>query len=358
MLVNIPMETILNSMTEGVLVTDEKSRILLVNPSLRAILNLEENCVGKRLLECLRNPQIYEAIEGVLNTGARQEKEVTLPLNGEEKNLMVHSAPLISASQIVGTVSVFNDVTLLRRLEKIRSEFVANISHELKTPLTHIRGFAETLKSGALQDPRVASSFLEKIENSAIQLQQLVEDILKLSEIESGRMDLRPADFLFNDLVDKLRENFSQRLLAKNLQWIADIPPGFQVKTDWGALQQILMNLIDNAVKYTPEGGRITVAARSGANGWDASVSDTGIGISAEDLPRIFERFYRADKSRSRETQGTGLGLAIVKHLAQTLGGEVLAESQPGAGSRFLLKFPNRHQNATKDFYESERKGG
>lgn len=333
------LQTVLNSMTEGILVTNEKQEILLINLALRSILNFADDCVGKKVLECVRNHPLYDLITTVLRNGLPKEQEITLFQNGEEKCLRIRCAPLELATQR-GSVSVFNDVTELRQLENVRKEFVANISHELKTPLTNIRGFAETLGNGALKDPQRALPFLKKIENNAIQLQNLVEDILKLSEIESGRLEFKPTPIPLKEFLENLREDFSERLRGKEILWEVKIPPAFELKADQNALEQILRNLVDNAIKYTPEGGKITITAIREPEVAKISIADTGIGISPQDLSRVFERFYRVDKSRSRAMGGTGLGLAIVKHLVQAHGGEVTVESQPEVGSKFFFTLP------------------
>lgn len=334
-------QIILDGMSEGVLVTDERGKIILVNPSLQKILGLDETPLGKKVLECIRNHRLHDLIENVLKTGRPKEENISLEIRGEEKFLMTHTAPLMATGKTTGSVSVFNDVTALHKLENVRKEFVANISHELKTPLTNIQGFAETLRSGALHDPAVAIPFLEKIETNAIYLNHLVEDILKLSEIESGQMELHPLAIGLKDFLEKLKENFEDRLSSKNMTWHADIPIHLKIKADTKAMRQIFFNIIDNAIKYSSEGATITISAEKEDEKSKISVVDTGSGIPAKDLPRIFERFYRVDKSRSKEMGGTGLGLAIVKHLVQAHGGEIFVESELEKGSKFSFTLPN-----------------
>ena len=231
-------------------------------------------------------------------------------------------------------------VTDLRRLENVRKEFVANVSHELKTPLTCIRGYAETLRTGALDDHEAAARFVEKIESNAGQLQNLVEDILKLSEIESGRQEMARVPVDLRRAVETVLEGVAEALKNKKLFCDNNISEGTLASGDPQAFRQILGNLIDNAVKYTPEGGRIMVSSEALGSFLRVTVADTGIGISEKDLPRVFERFYRADKARSRQMGGTGLGLAIVKHLVQAQGGEVGVKSEVGKGSEFWFTVP------------------
>lgn len=226
------------------------------------------------------------------------------------------------------------------KLEQMRREFVANVSHELKTPLTCIRGYAETLKEGALDDPKAARRFIDKIESNANQLQNLVEDLLKLSEIESGRMEMSPENLSLGVIVSEVMESFQGLIQAKDLQCLNRIPGDLRIYVDAKAMSQILRNLLDNAIKYTPEGGVITLEAEAYGSFCRMMVRDTGIGILEQDLSRIFERFYRADKAHSRQMGGTGLGLAIVKHLVQLHGGEVGVISEVGKGSQFFFTLP------------------
>lgn len=231
---------------------------------------------------------------------------------------------------------------LRERMETMRREFVANVSHELKTPLTCIRGYAETLKHGALKDPEAAARFVDKIEANAGQLQNLVEDLLKLSEIESERMEINPETIILRTLVTEVADRFQETMEAKRIQCLNRISPEWQVKADPKAVRQILGNLIDNAVKYTPDKGVITLEVEPYGSFCRIVVRDTGIGIAERDLPRLFERFYRADKGNSRQMGGTGLGLAIVKHLVQIHGGEVGVRSEMDKGSEFWCTLPGQ----------------
>ncbi len=338
------LKTILDGMVEGVLVTDQEGRIFLVNPALKAMLALDEDYRGKAVLECVRNGTVHDTIEKVLRTKERLEEEITLfsgPGGNEERFVVMDTAPLeFGESGIAGSVAVFYDVTNVRRLENVRKEFVANVSHELKTPLTCIRGYAETLKSGALQDAQAAGRFIDKIESNASQLQNLVEDILRLSAIESGRLEINPQTVALRPVVETLFEAFADIRKTKRITLENRTPGDLKVMADPQAMRQILSNLIENGIKYTQEGGSVTVDARAEDGFHRVSVVDTGIGISERDLPRVFERFYRADKAHSRQMGGTGLGLAIVKHLVQAHGGEVGVSSEVGKGSEFWFTIP------------------
>ncbi|MBI3541445.1 MAG: HAMP domain-containing protein, partial [Deltaproteobacteria bacterium] len=237
-------------------------------------------------------------------------------------------------------LEITNEKNRMRRLEDMRKEFVANVSHELKTPLTSILGYAETLKDGALQDTQTASRFLEKIEKNAQQLRQLVEDILKLSEIESGRMELQMETFDLSKMVDEIQERFEEALQTKRIEFQNKIEPTVVITADPDALSQVLVNLIDNAIKYTHIRGNIVISSERWGGFIKISVADIGVGIPDTDLPHVFERFYRVDKARSRELGGTGLGLSIVKHLVQAHGGEVGVTSEVGKGSQFYFTLP------------------
>ena len=333
------LKTILEGMQEGVLLTHAEGRILMVNPSLYRILPIEGRCEGKTLLEVLRHKEIHDLLSQVLARGVPREEEVSLQSGGQEKFLLVYVSPLPAAQGPGGAMAVFIDVTAIRQLEQARKEFVANVSHELKTPLTSIRGYAETLRMGALADGEVAPRFVQKIEDNATQLQNLIEDLLRLAEIESGRVEMCPEAISLREAVAAVRANFEETMIAKQQRFSTSIPD-VQVQAEPSALKQILSNLVDNAGKYTPAGGSISVSAQLEDKLCKVIVSDTGIGIPAPDLPHVFERFYRVDKARSREVGGTGLGLAIVKHLVQTHGGEVEVSSELGRGSQFSFTLP------------------
>ncbi|MBI2344046.1 MAG: HAMP domain-containing protein [Deltaproteobacteria bacterium] len=330
---------ILEGMTEGVLVADAEGKILLVNPPLTAMLGITGACVGATLLECVRNPEMHAAINNVLQHGVSDHREVFLRETGEKRSLMMHSRPLDFDGRH-GVVALFYDMTRIRRLEDGRKEFVANVSHELKTPLTSIRGYTETLRGGALADPAVAQTFIEKIEKHAIQLQALVEDVLQLAESESGRMELHKTAQPLAPAIEAVRADVADFLAEKQLAFSSPMAGDHTVMADPHALKQILANLIENAMQYTPTGGAITVTAVQQAHACAITVADTGIGIPERDLPHIFERFYRVDRARSRDVGGTGLGLAIVKHLVHAHGGEITVASRPGEGSQFTVTLP------------------
>ena len=246
-----------------------------------------------------------------------------------------------AAEKPSGAIVVLHDVTELRRLERVRQDFVANVSHEFKTPLTAIQGFAETLLAGAIEDPRNNRRFLEIIRDHAIRLARLTDDLLKLARIEAGKLEVQFSPVAVIDLVERCAETALLKADRKQIVLEIEVPPGLPpVRGDAGLLRDVLQNLLDNAIQYTPAGGRIHVSAAAREREVVVVVADTGIGIPLADQERIFERFYRVDAARSREAGGTGLGLSIAKHIVEVHGGRLLVESEVGLGSRFSFSVP------------------
>lgn len=332
------LDAILRGMGEGLMVTDADGVVTLVNPAFCTLFALREEVEGKPLIAITRHPSLHGAFKAVLESRHERVEEITLPFRGET-TLLTHWVPLLGDGEIRGVVAVFHDISDLKRLEAVRRDFVANVSHELRTPVTVIRGYAETLLGGALEtDPARAGQFLEKIHRHAERLATLINDLLALSELESGATALRPEPLAVGDAVRHACVLLEEKARAKGItierRALGEAPP---VLADRGRLDQVLINLLDNAIKYTPENGTVTVSAAEADGMVEIAVTDTGIGIPAKDLPRIFERFYRVDAARSREQGGTGLGLAIVKHIVQLHGGTVSALSTPGKGSTFAF---------------------
>jgi two-component system phosphate regulon sensor histidine kinase PhoR len=335
---------ILDSMVEGVIAIDQRGRIVLMNQAARWIFDLgREPVEGRPLLEIVRHKEILDLVAGgkSLDAEATRRREIELgpPV---DRILDAHASPMALAPSGQGTLLVLHDVTELRRLERVRTEFVANVSHELRTPLTSIRGYLETLLDGALEEPANARRFLEIAHTHAERLSRLVDDLLQLSDIETGKLVLKLAPLGLHEVAADVVAFFEKQAAQKSLSLSNNVPVDLWVQADWDRLTQILVNLVDNAVKYTPEKGQITLAAtRGGVNGFvHVWVADTGIGIPSTDLPRITERFYRVDRARSRELGGTGLGLAIVKHLVQAHGGELWLESELGKGTTVNFSLP------------------
>jgi two-component system phosphate regulon sensor histidine kinase PhoR len=328
---------ILSSMSEGVAVVDGEERVLYANPAFRGTIQerTEGALEGRRLVELTRQTEILAMVRKVLDTGERTESEIaSASLKG--KHFLVRAAPLGES----GAVVVVLDITEIRRLERVRRDFVANVSHELRTPLTAIQGFAETLLRGALDEPENNRRFVEIIREHASRLGRLTEDLLKLSQIESGTMELELHPVSVRAVVDPCADAARLRTEEKRQSFAIDVPdPPPLVLADTLALQDVLRNLLDNAIQYTPEGGHIRIRA-SGGQKARISVEDDGIGIPAASHDRIFERFYRVDAARSRKVGGTGLGLAIAKHLMEAMGGRIELESTLGKGSRFTVVLP------------------
>jgi two-component system phosphate regulon sensor histidine kinase PhoR len=335
------VRTILDGMIEGVVALDDRGRLLLLNPAARAMFGVEDGAPeGRSFLEVIRQKGLLDLVEEVRASGApaRGELELGPPVN---RVVAARGAPLGLGPAAAGVLLVLNDVTELRRLERVRSEFVGNVSHELRTPLTCIKGYLETLLDGALDDPTHARRFLEVAGTHAERLDRLIDDLLELSNIESGRVALVPMRLDLGDVIGGVAAMFERQAGQKRQAVERAVPRGLTVRADRDRLVQILVNLVDNAVKFTPEGGRVRVEAGPGPDGRvEVRVRDTGIGIPSTDLPRITERFYRVDKTRSREIGGTGLGLAIVKHLVQAHGGELRIESALGHGTTVSFTLP------------------
>jgi len=329
---------ILRNMTDGVLAVDCNQKIVLANPAVEKAFDvLEPDIIGKSAREALRNNAVADLIEGAAKSGRaiHRELELFMPIQGY---FWVHAVPL---QGMMGVVCVLSDVTELKKLEDIRSEFVANVSHELKTPLTVIRSYVETLMDGAMSDPAHNLEFLGKIEKHAANLSALIEDILELSKLEHKKELNAFIQVDLSMIIARAVETLFPKAHKKNLQIIKELggTECFVQGIDEHIYRAVL-NLLDNAINYTSSGGKISVSCEKTAEKIIVSVTDTGVGIPAEHLARIFERFYRVDKARSRELGGTGLGLAIVKHVMKVHNGTVTVESEEGKGSKFTLSFP------------------
>jgi two-component system phosphate regulon sensor histidine kinase PhoR len=332
------LAAVLAAMGEGVLVVDEDRHVVLANPRLRELFAAPAALEGRSLLEAVRDQRIVEALEAALASGDTQLLEVAIG-PAPERHLRFSVAPFPSATERAGAVGVFRDVTDVRRGEAARRDFVANASHELKTPLTAIRGFAERLADAELPDT-AAKQAVETILGNARRLGAIVDDLLELSRIESGSVPVRAETVAVGELLARLLRDLDPRLRAGELEVEVDAAP-LRVRGDRRGLEHVLANLLDNAIKYTPPGGEIVVRVLAPApDRVRIEVEDTGPGIPRKDLPRIFERFYRVDPGRSRQQGGTGLGLAIAKHWLQAMGGQITVESQLGHGTCFRIDLP------------------
>jgi len=328
-----------------VVVTASNSQILMVNPAFERILAIPASeAVGNRLGIVVRETAIHQLVEEVFRTRNRVMRELGYRSRGAAKVLNVVatiSEPRDGSGKSYG-IFLFYDMTTIRGLERIRKDFVANVSHEIRTPLTSIRGYAEALSDGALADPELAKSFLGIISTSADRLSRLVNDLLELSRLESGTVDLRLSPIEMGALADRLREEFFDRLSQKEMRLEADFSRPFTFISDDSLLHLVLVNLLDNAIKYSSPGSSVRLGAAMDDEGIQIDVEDRGMGIPEEELPRIFERFYRVDRSRSPAVPGTGLGLSIVRHVMTLLSGRVTVRSALGKGTTVSLHLPSR----------------
>jgi len=336
---NSLLQAVLEAMREGVLVVDSDGMVSMSNPALAEIFKLpEDRSRPLRLVDVTRDRAIHDAFHKAFIDKASSEHQVKIS-RPEPRVFQLHVTPLISDSnnQTMGAVGVLFDITKIERLEQVRREFFSNLSHELRTPLTSILAYVETLLDGAISDPQNNINFLKIIQKHALRMKELARDISDLSEVESGEVRLELKEVELKTVVDDVLSLAAPQAEAANVTLVADVPQGIKVVADLHRLEQILSNLVDNAIKFNRKGGTVRVSASQTGNSVMISINDTGIGIAPTDCARIFERFYRVDKSRSREIGGSGLGLAIVKHLVQAHGGQIEVESTPNLGSTFKV---------------------
>ena len=332
-------KAILSAMQDGLLVVDGQARLALMNPAFCDLFGIDENSLGSPLLETVRDP----AVQRIVGETLRQRNPSQGQLIIDRRKFEMTSVPMGNDnSAITGAVVLFHDITELKRADEIRRDFVANVSHEPRTPLSILRGYIETM----LDDPKMprneTARILEVMDQHSKRLGLLANDLLVLAQLESGisTLELSEIDLLrfFNDLV----RDWDKKFAAKKLNPVVDVADDCpSIRADEARLREVFDNLLDNALKYSNENGEIRLRAVRRGNSIALSVTDDGIGINSEHLPRIFERFYRADKARNRELGGTGLGLSIVKHIAQLHGGSVEAESEPGKGATIRVSLPN-----------------
>ncbi|MCX5668670.1 MAG: ATP-binding protein [Candidatus Omnitrophica bacterium] len=332
---NQKLSAIFNSMIEGIIVVDKTSRIISVNPTIEKIFSVSKKEIeGRAFLEAIRNNDTYEIINSVLAKGKPLSAEISLILP-VRKIFEINATPIFDNNIVSGCLIVLHDITEIRRLETVRSDFVANVSHELKTPLTSIKGFVETLLEGALGDKENNRNFLKIIQDHAERLNSLVEDLLSLSHLESKEIVLNKSNFNLRLQLEEVILGFKSQLKKKGIEIKNELPASISINADKDRIEQVLTNLIDNAIKFNKEKGSIFIYAQEVDGKIKVFVEDSGIGIPEKDISRIFERFYRVDKARSRELGGTGLGLSIVKHIVELHSGSVGVESTEGLGSKF-----------------------
>lgn len=326
------LQSILKSMDSGVIAVDRRNKVIIINPYAQKIFGVEKEIIGHNLMDCIRD---YELEDIFKNNIEYKEIKILWP---EEKILKVRTADIISDKEHIGTVAVVQDITDIRKLENMRSQFVANVSHELKTPLTSIKGFAETLRY--VEDAKTREKFLGIIDDEAERLTRLISDILTLSDIEQNR-EVKAKEVI--DVSDVIKDVYN---LMKHTADMKDIDIEIIIKNspkicgDKDRFKQMLINLIDNAIKYSESGDKVYIGTEIKEKRCIVWVEDTGFGISKEHIPRLFERFYRVDKARSRARGGTGLGLAIVKHIVLSFEGEIYVESELGRGTKFIVEIP------------------
>jgi two-component system phosphate regulon sensor histidine kinase PhoR len=331
---------VFNSMIEGVIVTDKSGHILSLNRAVEDIFSIiKKDVEGGFFLEAIRNNDIFEIVDAVLKKGEPVSGELQLswPV---QKIFQVNAVPVFEKDRVNGCLTVIHDITELKKLETMRRDFVANVSHELKTPLTSIMGFVETLLEGGLDDKGHSRQFMAIIQEHARRLNSLVNDLLDLSSIESKAVVLNREEFSLKTLTDKVFSGFTTQIKKRSLRVENKLPSQLSIRADKARIEQVMTNLIDNAVKFNKDSGSIKVYSREESEGLKITVEDSGAGIPLKDLPRIFERFYRVDKARSRELGGTGLGLSIVKHIIELHGGRAGVESSEGLGSQFWFILP------------------
>jgi len=333
-------ESILASMIEGVLAVDDQVRVTFCNASFaRAVGCAFPVPEHMPLVELVREPELLEMLKKVLADG-QSVKQRLQHLGRANRSMEIQAAPLASPSR-PGAIAIMHDITDIERLERVRKDFVANVSHELRTPLTAIRGYAETLLDGALEDQEHNRRFVEIIKAHSIRLNNIAADLLVLSELESGRPPAEPEPISLRAALESALRTVEGEAHLRGVPLFFEHPNDAQVMGDRVHLEQLLVNLLDNAVKFNRPGGEVRAEISRAENGRARIViADTGIGIPSEDVPRIFERFYRVDKTRSREVGGTGLGLSIVKHVVERMHGTIQVESMLGKGSRFIVQFP------------------
>ncbi len=338
-------QVLFNSMIEGLLLLDRSQKIFLANRAFKSLFGLKIELRGKTILEVLRLHELEELVLRVQAEGQVFDYEVKLP-DLTERWLRVNASVIAnSAGEREGMILVFHDLTRLKQLERTREEFVANVSHELRTPLSLIKGYVETLLDGAGNNPEVTQRFLKIIERNTHRLDLLIQDLLTISALESGRMKLTLQAMDVRTVVDKVLGDLHAKAEAKHMT-LANELPVLPVRADANRLDQVFANLVDNAIKYGRLNGKVTVSGRKLDDGrCELFVQDDGPGIPSEALDRVFERFYRVDKARSRDQGGTGLGLSIVKHIVQAHGGEVWARSEPGKGATFFFTLPREEKD-------------
>ncbi|SDZ54332.1 two-component system, OmpR family, phosphate regulon sensor histidine kinase PhoR [Evansella caseinilytica] len=335
------LETLIENMGSGLILINAKGDITLVNRSCKDIFQEDTDLwLNKLYYQVIKHKDVIKLIQEILLTENRKRSQLALRMEIEIRHFDVNAAPIIgNDQQLKGVVLVFHDITELKKLEKTRRDFVANVSHELKTPVTSLKGFTETLLAGAMDDEELRKKFLTIIANESERLESLIYDLLELSKIEGEQFRLQLAETELEVIVDEVFMMLQKKASKKSISLRKKVSGTGRIEGDTHRLKQLLINLINNAIMYTPDGGEVTVRIKEQAETVVLEIQDTGIGISKKELPRIFERFYRVDRARSRNSGGTGLGLAIVKHIAEAQKARMTVDSEVGKGTTFRLAF-------------------
>lgn len=331
-------EAILASMTEGVLAVDDRLRVTFCNQALAALAGTRMPASGTQLMELIRDASLQETLSEVIRTQQAARRHFRIPA-ASGRSFEVHASPLLSGDK-PGAIAILHDITDLERLENVRKDFVANVSHEFRTPLAAIAGYAETLLDGALEDQENNRKFLEIIRSNANRLTSIAADLLTLSELETGSGQQNDEPVPVGDAIESAASTLAAEASLRHVALELGNVENLVVRGSRYRLEQALVNLMANAVKFNRAGGRVHVETLRNGSEISIQISDTGTGIPSSDLPRIFERFYRVDKARSRQVGGTGLGLSIVKHIVERMNGRVSAASQLGKGSVFTITLP------------------
>jgi two-component system, OmpR family, phosphate regulon sensor histidine kinase PhoR len=350
------LTTLIENMGSALLLIDQRGFVVLTNRTFREFFNLKESQLKKvRYHEVIHYQQVNKLVEEIFMTEDRVRRQILLPHRIERKHYEVYGAPIIGQNdEWKGIVVVFHDITELKNLEQMRKDFVANVSHELKTPITSIKGFSETLLDGAMKDEDTLKSFMEIILTESDRLQSLIQDLLELSKIEKHGFELSLEKQEVSELVGDVLPILKDRAEKKDITIHTQFESQGEAEIDSYRMKQVFINLISNAIVYTPQGGDVTISITEDREKVHVSIKDNGIGISEEELPRIFERFYRVDKARSRNSGGTGLGLAIVKHIIEAHEGKIEVESEVNKGTTFTVCLHKKFPEHT--FVEKSRK--
>jgi two-component system phosphate regulon sensor histidine kinase PhoR len=343
------LQTLIENMGSGLILIDGRGYINLVNRAYKELFDVDSAKFLYRLYyDAFSHKEIIEVVEEIFMTEVKVRKQLHLPLKIERRHFEVYGAPIIGTNdEWKGIVLVFHDISELKKLEQMRKDFVANVSHELKTPITSIKGFSETLLDGALSDQKTAEYFLSIILKESDRLQTLIQDLLDLSKIEQQGFQLSIQSCDLTEILEDIAIILQGKSKDKEVELSVSLPEGLLIiEGDLYRLKQIFINLINNALTYTPKGGIVQVKVEKHDQYALVTVSDTGIGIKPDEIPRIFERFYRVDRARSRNSGGTGLGLAIVKHLVEAHKGQISVSSKVGEGTTFTVKLYKKYQDS------------